>query len=146
MLRRSIITTAAAVAALAVAGCGDDADDQRDGSAAATATVAAAGDGERYCALTRELDAEGEKFFADLGEEASPADYEAAERRFIEAHSDDLDELGRVAPRQIKADVQKLFAGMRERAGLKPGIDVSEAQASRAEERIMAFERRSCRA
>lgn len=41
--------------------------------------------------------------------------------------------------------MHKLFAGMRERASLKPGIEVSEAQASAAEERIKAFERRSCR-
>lgn len=54
------------------------------------------------------------------------------------------DELARVAPREIAADVQTLFAGMRQRAGLKPAKQVSEAQASAAESRIRAFERRSC--
>ena len=144
MLRRSIITVAV-VAALALVACGDDARDEGAGSKATTATVAAAGDVERYCALTRELDAEGEAFFADLGEDARPEQYEAAERRFIETHSDDLDELGSVAPNAIEADVHKLFAGMRERAGLQPAIEVSEAQASAAEERIQAFEQRNCR-
>jgi hypothetical protein len=141
MLRRSIIAITI-VAVLGLAACGDDDEEQRD----AGATVTAAGDVERYCALTRRLDAEGEKFFADLGEDASAEQYEAAERRFIETHSGDLDELARVAPREITSDVQKLFAGMRERAGLKPQIEVSEAQASAAEERIRAFEKRSCRA
>ena len=143
MLRRSIITLAA-VAALALAACGDDGDEGA-GSQTTTATVAAAGDVERYCALTRQLDADGERFFAGLGRDASPAQYEAAERRFIEAHSADLDELGRVAPAAIRSDVQKLFAGMRERAGLKPAIEVSEAQAAAAEERIQAFEKQGCR-
>lgn len=143
MLRRSIITVAV-LAALALVACGDDSDEGA-GNEPTTATVATAGDVERYCALTRELDAEGEQFFAGLGRDASPAQYEAAERRFIEAHSADLDELGRVAPSAIKSDVQKLFAGMRERAGLQPAIEVSEAQASAAEARIQAFEKRSCR-
>ncbi len=143
MLRRSIITLAA-LAALALVACGDDSDEGA-ASETTTATVAAAGDVDRYCALTRELDAEGEKFFAGLGEDASPTQYEAAERRFIEAHSADLDELGRVAPAAIGSDVQKMFAGMRERAGLRPAIAVSEAQASAAEERIQAFEKQRCR-
>ncbi len=141
MLRRSIIAITI-VAVLGLGACGDD--DQ--GQDEAGATVTAAGDVDRYCALTRRLDAEGEKFFAGLGEDARPEQYEAAERRFVEAHTGDLDELARVAPRAIEADVQKLFAGMRQRAGLKPAIAVSEAQASAAEERIRAFEKRSCRA
>ncbi len=144
MLRRSIITVAL-LAAIALVACGDDGGDEGAGREAAAATVAAGGDVERYCALTRELDAEGEAFFADLGEDARPEQYEAAERRFIETHSDDLEELGRVAPSAIRTDVQRLFAGMRERAGLPPAIEVSEAQASAAEERIQAFEKRSCR-
>jgi len=88
-------------------------DDDDSTSATRTATIAAAGDVERYCALTRELDAEGEAFFADLGEDARPEEFEAAERRFIETHRGDA--LARVAPREIATDVHTLFAGMRQR-------------------------------
>ena len=141
MLRRSIITVAA-VAALTLVACGNDGG---DAGATRTATVAAAGDVDRYCALTRELDEQGQTFFAGLGKQAGPQEFEAAERRFVETHADDLDELARVAPQEIAADVPTLFAGMRQRAGLEPATKVSEARASAAETRIRSFEQRRCR-
>ena len=140
MVRTSLIAVAL-VAVLALVACGDDDGGSRDDRPAAAAT---APDPERYCALTRRLDADGEKFFAGLGRDATPADYEAAERRFIEQSGTQLAELQRVAPAQIAADVRKLLAGMRQRAGLKPAIEVSEAQASAAEQRITAYEKRAC--
>lgn len=140
MLRTSLIAVALA-ALVSVGGCGDDDDDD---DAAGQATIAAVADPARYCALTRELDADGEKFFAGLGRDATPKQFEAAERRFIEASQPKLDELRRVAPRQIAGDVQKLLAGMQQRAGLKPAVAVSEAQAAAAEKRIRAYEKRTC--
>lgn len=140
MLRTSLIALALA-ALLSLAGCGGDDDHDK---AARQATTAAVGDPARYCALTRELDADGEKFFAPLGRDATPKQFEAAERRFIEASQPRLAELRRVAPRQIAGDVQKLLAGMQQRAGLKPAVAVSEAQAAAAEERIRAYEKRTC--
>jgi len=138
MLRTSLIAVAV-YALLGLAACGDDNDERAGGS---TTTVAR--DADRYCALTRELDADGERFFAGLGNDASPKEFEAAERRFIESAQAKLDELSRVAPLQIEDDLQKLLAGMRERAGLKPAIAVTEAQASAAENRIQAYEKRTC--
>ena len=141
MLRPWIITVTIA-AALSLAACGDDGDDSR--ATTAPATTAATGNADRYCALTRELDAEGEKFFAGLGRDATPKQFEAAERRFLERHADDLAELRGAAPAEIKADVEKLLAGMQERAGMEPDVAVTEARSSAAETRIRAFEKRNC--
>jgi hypothetical protein len=127
----------ALVALLGLAACGgDDAENDR--------AQTAAGDVARYCALTKELDSAGEMFFSGLGQDASPEEFQAAERRFIEHHSDDLDELRAAAPARLKPDVDKLLAGMHQRAGLKSASDVSEREASAAEERIRAFEKREC--
>jgi hypothetical protein len=137
MIRRSIAVVA--LAAL-LSACGGD--DANNNDRAQTAD----GDVQRYCTLTKELDAAGEKFFSGLErEDASAEEFEAAERRFVERHSGDLDELRRAAPARLKPDVDKLVAGMRRRAGLKPTIEVSERDASAAEGRIQAFERRGCR-
>ena len=135
-------SAAVAVALFALPGlvaCGDD-DDQTAKQTAA----AGAGNVQRYCTLSRELDEAGSQFFARLEREnASPKDFEAAERRFIERFAAKLEEVKRVAPRQIKADLRTLFATMRQRAGL-PAVEVGEAEASKAEKRMGAFEKRSC--
>lgn len=89
--------------------------------------------------------AAGGKFFAGLGEDARPEEFEAAERRFVERSAGRLDELERVAPREIQGDVRKLLAGQRQRAGLETSVAVDEAQASAAEERVKAYEKRACR-
>lgn len=138
MIRRSIAFVAL-VALVGLAACGED-DTQTN-----VVTPPAAGDIARYCALTKKLDAEGEKFFSGLGRDASPREFEAAERRFIQEHMNDLDDLRQAAPAPIKADVDRLLAGMHQRAGLKSAEDVTEQDASAAEERIKAFERRECR-
>ena len=138
MLRPSIIVTALA-ALLAIAACGGD-----DNTASDKKAVTAAGDVKRYCALTRELDASGEKFFAELGRDARPEEFEAAERRFIEASAAKLQELERVAPRETRADMRKLLAAMRERAGLETAIELDQAKASAAEKRVRAYEKRNC--
>ena len=130
----------ATIIALGLAACGDD-DDKT--AAATTATVAAAADPDRYCEIVRDLDASGEDFFKSLGEDSSPQEYEAAERRFVEQYSDTLDELGRVAPQEIRADVAVLLAGQRERAGLSTAT-TPEAKASASETRVQAYEERNC--
>lgn len=144
-MRRSAIITASVVA-LTLAACGrDDEDtDATKNTADATTTATTTGDAQRYCALTRRLDAAGEKFFADLGQDARPAQFEAAERRFITQFSAELDGLRRAAPPEIDADVETLLASQRQRAGLAATPKVDEATASAAETRIRAWERRSC--
>jgi len=139
----TILITSLATLTLTLAACGDD--DSDSGATTATATVAAAtADADRYCALTRELDTEGEKFFSGLGEDASPKQYEAAERRFITRFTRELEELEQVAPQQIKRDVGTLLAGQRERAGLPSTTTVPESEGSAAESRIQAWEKRNC--
>jgi hypothetical protein len=135
---RSTTVAALTIAVFASTACGDD--------DTPPAQPKSAGNVERYCELTREMDAAGEKFFAELerDENATPADYEAAEREFIQAHARQFDAVERLAPPTIKSDVRTLLEGQRVRAGLAPAGAVDEAEASAAEERVMAFERRSC--
>ena len=141
MLRPSVIAVVL-VSLLGVSACGDD----DDTATTPPATVAAAGDVDRYCALTRRLDTEGQRFFAGLDEDSSEAQFKAAERRSVEHFADEFAELEQVAPREIRADVPKLLAGLYERAGLRPKIEVTEAESSAAEKRVKAYERRNCKA
>ena len=147
MRRPAIIV--ATVLTLALAACGDDeATDSGGSTATATATVAAAAaaDPDRYCARARELDAEGEQFFAGLGQDAKPEEYEAAERRFITRFAGRIQELEQAAPQEIKRDIGTLLAGQRERAGLPTATKVEESEGAAAETRIKAWEKRNCRA
>lgn len=140
MLRPSFIVIAL-VALAGLAACGGN--DANSDNKPVTATAA---DVQRYCALTRELDTAGEQFFAGLGEDASPDEFEAAERRFIERFAGKLKELERVAPRKIKADVRTILADGRQRAGLRTATKVSESEASAADETVRAYEKRNCSA
>jgi hypothetical protein len=135
------LITAIVLATVALAACGED--DTAQPSARATATPPA-GDAERYCALSREMDAAGTKFFARLErkENATAEDYEAAERRFVERFAPQFDAIETAAPAEIRDDVAILLAGQRQRAGL--GGSVDEAEAGAAEKRVQAYEKRHC--
>lgn len=135
----------AAVLTLALAACGGD-DDTKTSAGSSTATVAAAAAPDRYCALARQLDAEGEQFFAGLGEDAQPEEYEAAERRLVARFAGKLEELEQAAPQEIKRDVATLLAGQRERAGLPTATRIEESEGAAAETRIQAWEKRNCQA
>ena len=111
-----------------------------------TATVSA-GDVERYCALTREMDAAGTKFFSHLErkqgkEQPTAADYEAAERAFVERFAPQFEAIEQASPAEIRNDVEILLAGQRQRAGLGGSID--QTQVSAAERRVLRYERRHC--
>jgi hypothetical protein len=136
-MTRFIATATVLTATIALAACGSE-------DPAPQPTAKAPGDRERYCTLSREMDAAGERFFARLErkENATAADYEAAERRFVERFTPQFEEVERVAPAEIRDDVRILLAGQRSRAGL--GGDVGEAEASAAEERVLRYERRHC--
>ncbi len=135
------LTTAIVLATVALAACGED--DTAQPSARATPTPPA-GDAERYCALSREMDAAGTKFFARLErkENATAEDYEAAERRFVERFAPRFEAIEIAAPAEIRDDVAILLAGQRQRAGL--GGSVDEAEAGAAEKRVLAYEKRHC--
>ena len=138
------LTTAVLVAALALAACGED---ETASTTARATTTPAAGDRERYCALTREMDAAGTKFFARLErkqgtEEPTAEDYEAAERRFVERFAPQFEAIEEAAPAEIRDDIEILLAGQRQRAGL--GGSLGEEQVSAAERRVRRYERRQC--
>jgi hypothetical protein len=126
----TVITTA-----LVLAACGSE--DSAPRAAQST------GDLERYCALVREMDAAGSKFFAriEAKKNATPADFEAAERRFVERFTPQFEAIEHAAPTAIRADVRLLLAGQRARAGLGT---VDEAEASAAEERVVKYEESRC--
>jgi hypothetical protein len=142
MLRRST-TTLALVTTLALAACGGE-EEPGDTRAATTTSATAIQNTQRYCQKVAELDAAGEDFFAGLGEDSKPEEFEAAERRFVERYGDELEALRATAPPAIRDDVQKVLIGMRQRAGLETSVEVSEAEVAAADERVRAFEERAC--
>ena len=123
-----------AAVALVGFGCGDD---DGDGAPAATASV------ERYCELTRELDRAGGRTFEELEKdpEATPKDFQAAERQLVEDNEESLEELQEVAPVAIKDDVASLVHALSVRAGLE---DKVPQDAEAAETRITKFEKQNC--
>lgn len=121
-------------AAAALAACGEDAPER-------PAAVASA---DRYCALTRELEAAGEEHFASLGRDATPEQYETAEREFVKGQAARMDELEAAAPPEIAGDVRVLLAAQRERGGLPVDEPVGQKAATAAEERVLAYEREHC--
>ena len=130
------LVLALAASILVAVGCGDD-DEGADESAAGP-------DVERFCELSAEGDRAGEEAFRDLENDpqASKADFEAAEREFVESNQALFDELVEVAPEEISGDVDTLIASVRARAGLGPEVD--EAEAGAAEKRVTAFEKQNC--
>jgi hypothetical protein len=124
-----------AAVALVGFGCGDD--DGDEGAPDATASV------ERYCELTRELDRAGTEIFEDLEKDpnATPKDFEAAERQLVEENKESLEDLQEVAPAEIKNDVAILVEALRARAGLEAEV---RAGAEAAETRIDKFEKPNC--
>ena len=139
-MTRHLTTAIVLVATLALAACGED--DTTQTSARATATPPS-GDAERYCALTREMDAAGTKFFARLEREnATAKDFEAAERRFVERFAPQFEQIEQVAPAEIRTDIELMLAGQRARAGLGDAVD--EEAVGAAERRVRRYERRNC--
>ena len=140
MLRSSLIVlTLCALSSLAACGGDDGTEDP------AKVRAATARDVERYCALGRELDAAGTKFFARLEREnASAKRFETAERQFLERFAGKVEEIERSAPRKIAADVRMVLAAQQQRAGLRPDVKIDQSAASAAEERVMAYEKRNC--
>jgi hypothetical protein len=121
------------ITAVLAVGCGDDDDDQT-----------AAADLERFCALSEELDRAGADAFRELEQDpdATPEDFEAAERELVESHEAQIDELQEVAPPEIAEDARTLAEALRARAGLGAKVDEGEAEA--AEQRVQRFEKQNC--
>jgi hypothetical protein len=120
-----------------LAACGDDDDDDAGGTEVAEADTGG------YCELSAELDRAGQEQFEALEEDgnATEADFEAAEREFVESHEAELEEIQELAPDEIAGDVALLVEGLRARAGLD-GAEPSGL--GRAEERVDQFETQNC--
>jgi len=102
------------------------------------------GDPARYCALTRQLEAQGHKAFAGLGHDATAAEYRQAERRFLTDNAAALRQLESSLPESLRDEMRTFLAGMRERAGL-PVVDlVTQREVSSAEKALRDFEKREC--
>ena len=127
---------------VALPACGDDDDDNGVDTGARTAVA----DVGRYCELTKQVDEAGEETFRELEQDpdATEEDFEALEREFVETHQEELDEIVRVAPDEIREDIDVLIAATRSRAGLGPEVPESESEA--AERRVNAFEEENCEA
>lgn len=100
------------------------------------------GDAARYCALVAELNGLGEQIFADLPQDAAPEEITRREGMLVEQSSAQLAELERVAPVEISGDVAVFVADLKARATAPGGPDPAGAEA--AEERIRAFDERTC--
>ncbi len=149
-MRPTRILLVPVVLALATA-CADDSSSSR-GTATANQSPAAAEataltpeeyDPQPYCQATRRLEKAGEQAFAGLGRNATPADYEAAERSFILDNADLLEELVATAPADLTDDVETFLAAMRQRGGLEDS-GVTQRQATKAENELLAFEEQRC--
>lgn len=135
-MRLLVLVLIAALALTAAAACGDDDDDDDAGGAE--------GDVARYCEITNELEERGDEIFGDLGSDASEEEFAAAERELVESSEDDFEELVDAAPEDLRDDVEVLVDGIRQRGGLDVETEVSEEEASAAEERVLAFEEAEC--
>ena len=129
------------------ASCGDG-DDQSPAEGTAETSggskEADAGDVERYCAITKELDRAGSEFFKELEQDpsATAKDYQEAEADFIEEYEAELNELASEAPPEIQEDLRVLLAALKGRAGLGPAVDKEEALEAQAN--IQKFEKAEC--
>jgi hypothetical protein len=149
-MRPTRVLLAPVVLALA-AGCADDSSssgstargNQSPAAAEATAATSEQYDPQPYCQTTRRLEKAGEQAFAGLGRNATTADYEAAERRFVLDNADLLDELVATAPPALIDDVETFLAAMRQRGGLEDS-GVTQREATKAENKILAFEEQHC--
>lgn len=146
MFRSSSISVAL-IASVAFAACGGDPEpvpEEETATVAKSTPTTTGGDVSRYCSLTRDLDAAGEKFFSQLEGNAGPEEFAAAERRFVRRFGGELEAIQESAPTSIRSDVATLVAAMRQRGGLETATKVGDNEASAAEARIKAYERRNC--
>ena len=112
-------------------------------TAESTARASQPGDPDRYCRVTQRLEAAGKRAFGDVGRDASPADYEAAERAFVLDNAALLDELIGAAPATLTPHVDTMLTAMRQRGGLVDGR-VKQQDAAAAETQLLAFEKKHC--
>jgi hypothetical protein len=140
-MRRSRLLHARAAAALlctavavGVAACGDDDD-----------STTAAPDLDRYCELVVELDTASSAIFGELGQDAqlSEAEIAEAQQQVLDENADLIEELERVAPAEIRDDVELSIESTRARAE-EDDTDIPEQEVVDANLRLQEFRRQEC--
>jgi hypothetical protein len=129
------VTLLSAALAIGVVACGDDDD----------ASTAAAPDLDRYCELVDELDAASAAIFGEFEGDAqlSEADIAEAQQRFFDENEDQIEELERVAPNEIRDDVELSIESTRARAE-EEDTDIPEQDVVDANLRLQEFRRNEC--
>ena len=122
MTRRLIAlsVTALTLSALGLTACGDD-----DDSA----------DAERYCEILADLDEAGAEAFGQLDADATEAEYDEAQKEFVEDNRSRFNQLIDAAPASIRDDVRATVD-----AATEEGPADEEASA-----RVTDFDEETCR-
>jgi hypothetical protein len=124
-----------AAVAVGLVACGDDDD----------SSTAAAPDLDRYCELVVELDAASSAVFGELeqDQELSEADIAEAQQQVLDENADLIEELERVAPDEIRDDVELSIESTRARAE-EDVTDIPEDDVVDANLRLQKFRRQEC--
>lgn len=129
----ALLSALGLTAALALGACGDDG----DGSAATTTSPAAPAEDpgrseEAYCEIEREVDAQFERTFTELGEDASPEEQQAALVALASELLDEVEAARAVVPPSIEEDFEVLAAAVEAAAAGDPsGFDDPAADGAR---------------
>ena len=131
---RAAATLLCATVAVGLAACGDGED-----------STAAAPDLDRYCELVVELDAASAAIFGEFeqDQELSEADIAEAQQRVLDENDDLIEELERVAPNEIRDDVELSIESTRARAE-QEDTDIPEQDVVDANLRLQEFRRQEC--
>jgi hypothetical protein len=123
-----------ATLAVGLAACGDDED-----------STAAAPDLDRYCELVAELDAASSAVFGELEQDQalSDADIAEAQGQVLDENADLIEELERVAPNEIRDDVELSIESTRTRAE-QEDTEIPEQDVVDANLRLQKFRRQEC--
>jgi hypothetical protein len=123
------VLVGAAVAALFVAGCGDDEESSST---------------DEYCRLVTELDEAGNEAFSSLDDDSSDEDFAAAFSEFFDENREDIERLEEVAPEEISEEVATLVEIQRQ-AGETGDLSELESEASaEADAAVQEFEDENC--
>jgi hypothetical protein len=141
-MKRSRVLHARAAAAMLLcatlavgpAACGDDED-----------STAAAPDLDRYCELVVELDAASSAVFGELeqDQDLSDADIAGAQQQVLDENAGLIGELERVAPNEIRDDVEVSIESTRTRAE-QEDTEIPEQDVVDANLRLQEFRRQEC--
>jgi hypothetical protein len=133
---RAATTLLSATLAIGLVACGDDDD---------SSTAAAAPDLERYCELVAELDAASAATFGALEGDAqlSEAEIADAQQQVLDENEDLIEELERVAPNEIRDDLEVSIESTRARAE-EDVTDIPEDDVVDANLRLQKFRREEC--